>query len=494
MAVTYTPSGQNAITIGGTALTGPFPSYSIKRSTTSSQDGIVINNKYTITVSGTVIIPSSVDMTEPGARQEQVHSEIITKLQAAINTNYNYGRLEIVPYGGRPNPLDFTDARLIDIDIPEPSDENAFNTLMEYTFVFEAHTDSSNRKSNMPYLVEAIEESWDIVLGEDFTIDPADFTGTKFNKSYSITHNVSATGIIKINEGDFDKSSWYEAKKWVTSRLVDSPAATIVEDFVGGDKFTTFLPRNFSDEDENTLVNLNDYEFYNHVRTPQTSLTSGTYSVTETWNASPYPAVLSLDVNMEEDSNGIVTVNVEGSVNGQNKASCSDTFIDKYDAAKAYYDILEPNIYNMANHYFTQDYDTQLRKYPKAKSVGRNISQGIITFNFSFDDTDELIENTISSSLTINDDNELKNTQVVAIIPIIARRLGPIIQNMATTKESRRDVSFSCVMQRGFRSQKPQSAKDLVLSYAPDNAFMEEYNEEFDPVNGNYQLNVGWVY
>ena len=84
MAVIYTPSGQNPVTIGGTASTGPFPSYNIKRSVTPSQDGTVINNKYTISVRGSVIIPSSVDITESGARQSAVHAEIIKKLQIGI--------------------------------------------------------------------------------------------------------------------------------------------------------------------------------------------------------------------------------------------------------------------------------------------------------------------------------------------------------------------------------------------------------------------------
>jgi hypothetical protein len=495
MAVIYTPSGQNPVTIGGTAFTGPFPSYNIKRSVTPSQDGTVINNKYTISVRGSVIIPSSVDITESGARQSAVHAEIIKKLQIGIQNNHNYGRLEIVPYGGQPNALDFIDARLIDIDIPEPSDENAFNTLMEYSFTFEASIDASNRDADILFLVDSIEESWSINLGQGVTTNPDNVSGTEFNKTYSITHTISATGRRRLdNSGNFDKSSWYEAKKWVTSRLVDSPASSIIEDFFGGDEFTTFLPTSFSDISETTLINLNEYQFYNHLRIPQTGLTNGTYSVTETWDASPYPAVLTMEVGMEEDSNGIVTVNVNGSIDGYNVNGPQDRTIDKYDSAREYFAAIEPNIYNIANHYFSQDYQTPLRQYPKTKTIGRNVTSGIITFNYSFDDTAELIQHTISASVNISDDNELKNTQVVAIIPVIARRLGPIIQNMATTKESRRSVNFSCVMQRGFRDQKPEEARGFVLNFAPDNSFLEEFNDEFDPISGAYQLTASWVY
>lgn len=497
MAVIYTPSGQDSLTIGGTASTGPFPSYSIKRSITPSQDGTVVNNKYTITVKGTFIVPSSIDITESGAKQSAVHAKIIEKLQIGIQNNHNFGRLEIVPYGGQPNAFDFIDARLVDVDIPEPNPASAHNTTFEYTLTFEASIDASNRTPDILYLVDSIEESWSISLGQNVTSSPSIVSETEFDKTYNITHTVSATGRRRLdNSGNFDKSSWFEAKKWVTSRLVDSPASLIIEDFFGGDEFTTFLPRSFSDTDETTLINLNDYQFYNHIRIPQAGLTAGTYSVTETWDASPFPAVLNMEVSLEEDGNGVVTANINGSIDGFNVNGSQNRKIKKYDSASMFFNSFEANVYNIANHYFSQEYSTPLRRYPKSKNIGRNVTGGVITFSYSFDDTPELIQNTISSNLTISDNNELKNIQVVAIIPIIARRLGPIIQNMNTTKESTRTVAFSCVMQREHRDIKPSEARDLVLSYAPvsEAVYLQDIDDEWNPVDGSYSLTANWVY
>ena len=128
MAVIYTPSGKSPVTIGGTLATGPFPKYSISRSVSSIGDGGVINNVYNINIRGQVIIDSSIDLTVPGARQSNIHSKMIQKLQLSIDSNDNYGRLEIVPYGGQPNAFDFLDAKLVSVEIPEPSEDTSLTS------------------------------------------------------------------------------------------------------------------------------------------------------------------------------------------------------------------------------------------------------------------------------------------------------------------------------------------------------------------------------
>jgi hypothetical protein len=495
MAVIYTPSGQDSITIGGTASTGPFPAYSIKRSTQETKDGHFVGHKYSIGVRGTVIINSSVDITESGARQNSAHDIILNKL-SIVKNSLNYGLLEIVPYGGQDRPIVFLDAKLIDIDIPEPSDENAFNTLAEYSFSFEATLEGED--GTPEFLLDSIEESWSIALDESYTVDPTSIVGQeKFDKTYTITHTVSAVGKPRMSTGgSFEQSAWNEARKWVMTRLVDSPATTIIEDFFGGPDATTFLPRSFSDTASSDLINLNDYKFFNHIRTPEADLVNGNFSVTETWSASKYPATLTLDVDSPEDENGIVNINISGTIEGYDVSSYSDQESDKFQAAYEYFKSLEPNIYNIADFYFKQFYpDGALRQYPKNKTVTRNITAGTITFEYSFDDTPELIPNTISNSYTIDDDNEFRDMQIIAIINVIARRDGPVIQNMATTKERRRSIQFSCVMQKNHRAQKPYLlVKDFVNNFKPEGSYVDSITDNWEPITGTYSYDIAWVY
>lgn len=499
MAVIYTPSGQSPITIGGTTGTGPFPKYGIDRSMSSAADGALINNVYTITITGQVLSSSSVDITVSGARQSDLHAKMIQKLQLGITNKNNYGRLEIVPYGGQPYAFDFIDARLIKIDIPQSSEDNNLNILFDYTFTFEATIDASNRSPDNEFFVSAVSETWDVSLEADVNFaDLSNITGATPNKIYKFNHNVSATGIRSSNsDGTFDKSAWSNAKDWVVSRLVDSPASSIVTDFLGGNEFTTFIPRFFSDTTDVIALDGSNYNFYNHVRTPQTSFIDGQYSISESWSASLSPYTVELEVGLEESENGNVVVNANGSIQGHDTNEFGNQKYSKMAGPETYLDFLESNIHNICNHYYQIEYPTgTLRTVYLSKSIGRNLSGGLITFSYSFDDTDQLIPNAISSGITIRDDNELRNVQITAIIPIIARLTGPEIQNMNTTKERRRSVQFDCVMKKGYRQTKPPEAKALVLSYTPvaEAAYLDSYVEEQSPTTGAYNISAEWVY
>lgn len=498
MAVIYTPSGQSPITIGGTIATGPFPKYSISRSVSSVTDGGVINNVYSINIRGQVIIDSSIDLTVPGARQSNIHLKMIQKLQTGIDSNDNYGRLEIVPYGGQPNAFDFIDAKLVSVEIPEPSEDSSLTSSFDYNFVFEATVDASNRDISDILWLSSVEESWDVSLSDDNSAQDTNAIQTgEYHKNYTVTHTISATGKRSVDSsGSFDQSAWYHAKEWVKTRLVDSPADAILQDFFGSNDFTQFDPKFFSDAAEVIAVDLSGYQFYNHIRIPQSSLTGGTYSVTETWEASLSSASLELDVSIQEDQNRIVQVSVEGSVTGRNTEDYGSKLISRYQSALNYYQILEPNIYNIANYHYSTVYSNVLRQIPISKTVGRNTRNGTISFNFTFDDSPQLIPNTISSSLKISDNNEFRDVRTVAIIPIIAKLTGPEIQNMNTTPERRRTLQFDCVMDRPFRTSKPPEARNLVTIYAPtgENVNIQSFTDDFDYITGAYTLSVEWVY
>lgn len=498
MAVIYTPSGDSPITIGGTIATGPFPKYSISRSTSIVGDGGIVTNTYNINIRGQIIVDSSIDLTVAGARQSAIHAKMIEKLQLGINNNDNYGRLEIVPYGGQPNAFDFLDAKLISVEIPEPSEDSSLTSSFDYVFVFEASVDASNRDISNILWLASIEESWDVSLSDEASAqDTNAIQSGEYHKSYVVTHTLTATGKRSVDSsGTFDQSAWYHAKEWVKSRLVDSPADAILKDFFGGDDFTQFDPKFFSDAAEVIAVDLSGYQFYNHVRIPQSSLTAGSYSVTETWEASMSSATLELDVSIQEDQNRIVQVSVDGSVTGRNTESYGSKIISKYESALNYYQLLEPNIFNIANYHYSLSYSNVLRQIPLSKTVGKNTKNGTITFNFTYDDTPQLIANTISSSLKISDNNEFRDVRTVAIIPIIAKLTGPEIQNMNTTPERRRTLQFDCVMDRPFRTSKPSEARNLINIYAPtgENVNIQSFTDDFDYINGAYTLSVEWVY
>jgi hypothetical protein len=229
MALIYTPKNETAITIGGTTATGPFPSYDISRELIFSGDDIHLGNRYTISVTGTVL--ASGDITTAGLRQSNLHAEIITKLQTIQGTNNAVGKLEIVPYGGQPNTIEFSDAKLTSISLPSPSDESAGVQTNEYSLEFEAYEDISNEGGQQfTYRLKSANESWNFEPIDQFSYDSDhDISGTKY-KTYNVTHDVSAEGANKYAaDGTLSTNgaAWRQAQLWVISRfnptLADRP-------------------------------------------------------------------------------------------------------------------------------------------------------------------------------------------------------------------------------------------------------------------------------
>lgn len=491
MSAIYTLNDGQSVTIGGTSSTGPFPKYSLSRSTTKTGDKTKIGNRYSITLSGTIIADSDSDITVSGEMQSDLHLKIINKLQVAIQNKKNVGRLEIVPYGGQPNALDFRDAELVDITIPEQPDDSSGILYSPYTFVFEATEDISNSLASVfDQNLESAEESWSLSVDEESTTytNPTE----KPHRTYTITHTVSASGLKKFDDTGFKRSGWKEAANWVNSRLVTTPASTIILDAVGDDEFTEFNPEIFDNTDQANSTDLQNLNYYNHVRVPNSDLTNGGYSITETWKASKLPATLDMEISTSVDGNEVVTITLSGTISGLDITSLNNTEINKLTNAETVFEDVDADAWTICNTYYN-DIGT-LQNVVRSKSVSRNKGTGIITFSYSFDDTPILIDNAISTSLKISDDNEGHTMTIIAEIGIIGKDNGPEIQNMNTSRSQKRSVNLMAVMRKAYRTVKPPQGKVVALSYVPNGAIVQGIVEDWEPLTGVYSINVDWTY
>jgi hypothetical protein len=493
MAVIYTKTSGEQITIGGTVSTGPFPKYSVLRSNIRTSDDTILGSKYSIKVSGKIITDSSASVTVTGEMQSNLHGKIITKLQTDITTGHNIGRLEITPYGGLSNTIEFLDARLVDIEIPEQSDDSSGILYSDYAFTFEAYEDISNSsESSFSYALNSAEENWEITIDDSETVY-GDSGLTLPYRTYTITHTVSATGRKKITAGpDFSSSAWKQAADWVKSRLVTSPASAIITDAVGNTEFTNFYPEYFDSATGAASTDLTSMSYYNHTRTPQCDINGGTYSVTETWKASTQPATLDMEVNVEQDDNQVINITLSGTITGLDSSSLNSTAITKLANAETVLTLVDAAAYTLCNSYYTDS--GTLESVVRSKSIGRNKGTGVITFSYTYNDTPVLLDNAISTSVQLTDDNEYKLNEIVAVIPIIAKEDGPVIQDMGTTNESKRSVQIDAVMDKDNRTTKPAAGKTLALTYAPTGAYLQSLVETWEPGTGAYTINVDWVY
>ena len=504
MAVVFTPKGTDAITIGGTTATGPFPKYSIATEKVVTGDGTLLDLTYNITVTGQVLASGAI--TTAGARQDSLHAAIMAKLTATENA-MPVGQLEITPYGGLSSVLQFNDAVLESIDFGEQDDDSGGVQYQDYTFNFIAHKRSS-KKTGSSYTLSSAEESWDIAENTEFTYEDNDITKEFPQKTFTITHSVSATGYNKHTDAAFNESGWKQAKDWVLSRVVTTPGTTITKNVANDTNFTNFKGTLMGDSSGGTFIDVDsDYSSYNHSRIATSDLAGGAYSVTETWYVSPLKVTHEVDISYDEGEDGIVTVGVNGTITGLSSKAFSTNEQNKLSQADSVLETVLSKTYTLANSVYNDLKPTfgagvctsatyALNSKERSKSIGKNKVSGVITYGLTYNDKASTSANTISETISVTDDNEDHTNNIVAIIQIIGRTNGPIFQDMATTNERKRSVNLEWVMNRCTRDSKPSSAAlTAAVAYKPTGtAYQISKSESWTPSTGSYSLSIEWTY
>ena len=536
MAVTFLPNGGSEYVIGGqttvsgNGVAGPFPRYSISKEP-NTVGNVVLQHKYTINIAGVALISGS--MLSAGVRQSAIHEDMdeILDLQSKV------GVLEIAPYGGQAKILKFTDAKVVSVEAVEQDEESAGVQFQNYNFTFEAYRkltpsdDKGDLATDALQGVVSIEESWETSLLEgeysEFKKDGSSSTATLPHKVWSISHSVSAVGVSTGNAftdntttiTDNTKAMGYQhAKKWVESRLKGNPLenATATTDLKG---FSIDLVVN--DEADSS-----PYKTYNHIRTVSQDIVGGTYSVTETWTASRFPATHNIEYSFESPEDGEYdTVTATLSVQGLETNSDTDgavgtpgsfnvTTSDKYANALTNFDVVKASVHSGATTFYTTaGGGATLKTEPVSQSRSDNETLGTINYTAVFNDkpvetdgaTDEGLTVTFNNTDHTVDDSGTVTTQgnqIVAIIPILAKPDGPVIQDMKTTNEKTISVSYNLTMGKEWRDEnKPTENIDtkpngdaIVNKYKPEGGYRQNRVESWNPYNGQYNLDVDWVF
>ena len=507
--ITFTSKDSGKIlAIGGGAslgasevgIVGPFPRYSIAREDLTLTDGTYLNSRYNITVTGTATLKSgtSQDMLVKGQRQAAVQGEALILSQ--LNRNqwpmHGNGVLEISAYGGiTTNTIKYIDARITSIDLPEQN-ETAGVQNQEYTIQFEAYEDGSvGSNANDPagttkptYNLSSMEESWDIAPAEDRYSYDGNVSATRY-KAYTLTHTVSATGLKNFNGTVTD--AWKEASSVVLDRT-SATIATLTTNVLGLTS-TSFNP--FADLGID-LSGLSNDNAYDYVRTVNSDMTGGVYSVTDTWvlSASPQKAIIDMEVSYERSNvESANTVTVSGTVTGlETDTSATGSSSTKYTNAVDAYATIKGNFYSAANAvYTTNDGPETLKTDEYSKNVSDNKTTGTITFSVSYNDRIVRNVNAIEDSLQVEDNG---GTDVVAIIGVLLKADGPVMQDMGTVTEKRKSVTYTAKMKIENRSTQPDHGIAIVNSYQPASSYVSNSSQSWNETTGDYSVTKEWVY
>lgn len=517
MAVTFTVPNETPFVIGGeinpaNGLAGPFPRYSVSRESVA-KDTLYIANKYNITITGTALIDSAASMLVEGARQNKIH-DIIKKMLFQVSKQ---GNLEIAPYGGLANILQFDDAVLLSVDAEEQDDTSQGVQNQQYTFSFEAYNLTVNGEDvddsieadvvGTKYDLADVSESWEYNVNEEYTQkEYSQSSNPSVYRTYSITHNISATGRPKNVGGTVVKSGYIEAYDFVTERikqLGNDPLATIVTDWSRG----TPQAINIREQIEDTELNA-----YNLHQTHSKDILDGTYAVSRTWTVAKEKASSTIEFELNEDPSAefntvAISVSLSGyeTLEGQEKPD--QAISRKYVNAKALLDqnFDKSNLHTISQAFYVDRFPTSsktLRTEPRAYSQTHNQTDGTISISATFDDDDNMPDNVLSQSVSINHVNEDGLDQIVAILAVIAKSDGPIIQDMKTTKERKRSITLEWLMKEEARSEVPNGAAYIETHFKPkfsnaslnDKVYRENMTETWNYKSGQYQISVDYVW
>lgn len=384
------------------------------------------------------------------------------------------------------------------------------------------------------FLIQDYSEAWSLEADDtqaESVVNP---------RTYRVTHNLSATGkstyydpdiTNKVNktypkgtpntdeyQGSTTKvPAWVNAKKFVQSRLSMNPS---------GD-----YPNFAGQMGSGTMDLVKQYGGFNHVRTENIDVTAGTYSVTENWVLASGKAHESFTLSVStSNSDPFVSVNIDGSIKGFQKftnPSYSGELgkPDPIAESGAYKHALEKymvlsnsgqfgiksDIYKRANNTVAVCLNSQ----PVSTSLNMNQQNGEISYSLSFNNRPtNIISGVVAESIQVNDTYP---GDVFAILPVLGRATGPILQYIGGRTEYKRDLSINLTMdytkmpygktRNPLMLKKPSLVEptatqiaDLINQMSPQGEpgvrkyFVSPPSESWSPKEGTYSFNISWTY
>lgn len=351
---------------------------------------------------------------------------------------------------------------------------------VDYSFTLEADRLYPQTEDTITSLITDAQESWGIETDET-----PETVG--FPRTYRLTHSVAATGKRFYNSGGtLTQEPWKNAREWVYPKLgfdnafLSSSGVKDLPSYYGG---------------------------YNHVRSENIDEQGGNYSVSETWLLASGTAIEDFTVETQKSiDQGTIQVSLQGNIVGlEQRDSNLQLTTSKYTNALSKYAIASGLALTRAQLYSGYT----LNIIPTQESIGRNPLTGNINYAYTFDNRpSNVITNSLSENISITDNFD---EQVVAIIPILGRAAGPIIQDINTKKESTRQLSIDVVMPISSFNSGISSIRTALFANRPTvqiSGIIEAANpagqgftsyqvgnqESWTPKTGHYSRQVSWVY
>jgi hypothetical protein len=461
----------------------PAPFISISEDRVLRDDGAELGKTYQITLTGKLIAnrgsPNSnkvfyTGSGYPGDESIATDSRLsaILRKQEALRDLFSTNglSLEVQGYDGmgpfKCNP------KVRRIDFPSGEGKGAnWTEYCEYTITLEAD------------IVLGVGEAYPITpkiskFNREWNIETLDET----KKTFRLTHSISATGKrFFLEDGSLEKEAWQQAKDYVLNSVgLGIDANKMVSSGV---------------------VNGDNLQAFNYLRSNNINETNGTFGVVESWvcyNPNGEPPALhesTVDVRNSQTDN-ITTVSVNGSVTGFEVRNTTTQALlsNRYaNAAGKWANNIKPYLHSVAQQFG----GVTLNAVPVNTQVGINELSGTITYNYEFNNRPgTYVPGAITESITVTTHNQ---AHVFATIPVLGRPMGPILQSANTLSAKRASISIEAQLVAntgGGLSRAAPNTNSIVLSLMPVGlmVFMEQDEESWNPMTGRYTRNTMFVW
>lgn len=346
------------------------------------------------------------------------------------------------------------------------------------------------------------EETWDISIPDNparYFLASCSGSGIDRNRDViEISHNVSARGYNCCDSSGTFTYGWEAAKDWVVDRL--GYTSGILADVSGVFSFTP-----------------TDFTTYNHSRTANLNKGAGSFNVQERWTllgSTGIPVCLEdFSVSVETDNtNRFTNVSIQGTINGLETRNSSFVITKtKIQSAEECWAVISPLIYSRVNCLAASG--CPLRSTPTRTSVLKSPTQGLISYNYTYDNRPQLVSGSLSEQISISD--TLASEQV-AQIQVMGRRAGPILYplNSNNVLEKRANISILLAAPTGCYSGSTGRAILCNLYNEPNTSginsllcclesgmtlagytyYRTSDTQNFDIISGQLSRDVAWLY
>lgn len=476
----------------------PAPVIEIQKNYTRANDGTKLGSVYNLTITGTELSFMGAPLTtgqftNTGYPADEPTDEAgrlanVFRKQEYIREMFAEDGLllEIIPTNGAP-PFSCR-CRVISIDYPQ----DLWVQLFRYSIVLETNQVYVNGtlvdEDNFDDFLDSVDEQW--------SLEVSDPENENVARTYVLTHNVSAKGQLVFDSvGDVTIQPWERARNYVLPKLgldnniLMSSGVNNLPSYYGG---------------------------YNHVRSESIDKAGGSYTVNETWVIASGSAIEDFTVTTSrEQGSALRTASIQGEIRGlETRDSNMNLLGSKYYHADVKWNQVQLGLANRVQLYS----GVAVNSTPISSTVGTNPVAGTITYSYEYNNRPtHIVSDTLMENITVT---HSKNIDVFAEIFILGRTQGPILQNLGTKRAKTVNINIDLVMnfvqntgdqslntlKNYFTLSKPsllapystqiQSILDAnnPLNYGYTTAFVNEYQESWNPSTGSYSLSAGWTY